>query len=351
MRQKSQSPKDAKFRTALENMRYKSCTDEDIGFLRTLIANSDDTKLAQKKFAHVPIITSYNSHRDAINAEGTRLFATRHNKKLHSFFSLDILASSNSTTGAKGQKDKKAPIQYLNQKCQEVVWNAPPSSSEHIAGRLDLCKGMPVMIKKNISTECGVTNGAPAIVYDWTSNEMPDGKEVLETLFVQLVDPAHNIQLPGLPENVVPLPSSKHTIYCQLPSDKSIQIIRQQVDILPNFAMTVHASQGRTRKYNVCDISNCRNHQGCYTALSRSSSADGTIILQGFSPQKIQGGITGSLRQEFRELEILNEITKLKYLSKLPSDIYGELRSVLIRNYYKTKELTTLPKGISEHIA
>ena len=124
-----------------------------------------------------------------------------------------------------------------------------------------------------------------------------------------------------------------------------------QVDILPNFAMTVHASQGRTRKYNVCDISNCRNHQGCYTALSRGSSADGTIILQGFSPQKIQGGITGCLRQEFRELEILNEITKLKYLDKLPSDICGELRSVLIRNYYKTKELTTLPKGISEHIA
>ena len=77
MRQRSQLSKDAKFKTALENMRYKSCTNEDINFLRTLIANNGSI-LSQKKFAHVPIITSYNSHRDAINAEGCRLFASRY---------------------------------------------------------------------------------------------------------------------------------------------------------------------------------------------------------------------------------------------------------------------------------
>ena len=349
MRQKSQTPQDASFRTVLENMRYKSCTNEDIEFLRTLIANNG-TSLSQKKFAHVPIITSFNSYRDAINAEGARLFATRYNRELHSFYSLDLIASK-SIIKPKGSKKQKLPAQYLNQKCQETVWNTPPSSSEHVAGRLDLCKDMPVMIKKNIATECCVTNGASAIVYDWTSSVMPDGKEVLETLFVQLVDPPRTIQLPGLPENVIPLSKSKHTIYYQLPSDKSIHIVRQQVDVLLNFAMTVHASQGRTRAYNVCDISNCKNHLGCYTALSRSSSADDTVILQGFDAKKIQGGIQGSLRQEFRELEILNEITKLKYFNKLTKNIYGNLRSVLICKYYENKKLSDLPEGISKHIA
>ena len=43
--------------------------------------------------------------------------------------------------------------------------------------------------------------------------------------------------------------------------------------------MTVHASQGRTRKNNVCDLSNYINHLAYYTALSRSSLADNTIIL------------------------------------------------------------------------
>jgi hypothetical protein len=36
MRQKKQTPEDAKFRTALENM-YKGCTPTDIAFLQTLI--------------------------------------------------------------------------------------------------------------------------------------------------------------------------------------------------------------------------------------------------------------------------------------------------------------------------
>ena len=35
MRQTNQSEDDVKLRTALENMRYKSCTPEDITFLRT----------------------------------------------------------------------------------------------------------------------------------------------------------------------------------------------------------------------------------------------------------------------------------------------------------------------------
>lgn len=49
------------------------------------------------------------------------------------------------------------------------------------------------MIKKNIATECCVTNGAPAVVYDWNSTFLPDGKEVLDTLFVQLVDPPRSV--------------------------------------------------------------------------------------------------------------------------------------------------------------
>ena len=34
MRQKTQTAQDTKFRTALENMRYSACTEEDIAFLR-----------------------------------------------------------------------------------------------------------------------------------------------------------------------------------------------------------------------------------------------------------------------------------------------------------------------------
>ena len=65
-----------------------------------------------------------------------------------------------------------------------------------------------------------------------------------------------------------------------------------------------------------------------YTALSRSATADGTIIVQGFDPSKIMGGANGYIRQEFRELELLDQITKLRYENALPDDIDGHRRNL-----------------------
>ena len=44
------------------------------------------------------------------------------------------------------------------------------------------------------------------------------------------------------------------------------------------------ASQGKTTPNNVVDLTNCTSHQLYYTALSRSASAAGTVIVQSFSP-------------------------------------------------------------------
>jgi len=66
---KSQSPEDAKFRKALENMQYKACTQEDIEFLHSHITGpgASRSKLAEKDFCNVSIITAWNSQKDRIN--------------------------------------------------------------------------------------------------------------------------------------------------------------------------------------------------------------------------------------------------------------------------------------------
>ncbi|KAH9831731.1 uncharacterized protein C8Q71DRAFT_798821 [Rhodofomes roseus] len=87
--------------------------------------------------------------------------------------------------------------------------------------------------------------------------------------------------------------------------------------------MTDFSSQGRTRPYNVVDLQNCKNHQSVYRCLSRGSTYQGTIIVQGFDNSKFMGGVTGWLRQEFRELELLDEITKLKYDGTLSPSVEG----------------------------
>jgi hypothetical protein len=55
------------------------------------------------------------------------------------------------------------------------------------------------------------------------------------------------IHVPGLPENVVALSKTPKNTWCSLPDDSTIQISREQVLVLPNFAMTDYASQGKTR--------------------------------------------------------------------------------------------------------
>jgi hypothetical protein len=109
-----------------------------------------------------------------------------------------------------------------------------------------------------------------------------------------------SLQLPDLPENVVPIARHITATKCHLPNDDTLTILRDQVLVLPNFAMTDYASQGRTRLDNVVYLNSCRDHQSYYTCLSRSASANGTIIIQGFHESKITGGTSGYLRQEFR---------------------------------------------------
>jgi hypothetical protein len=85
--------------------------------------------------------------------------------------------------------------------------------------------------------------------------------------------------------------------------------------------------------------------------LSRSASAEGTIILQGFNLTKITSGIKGgALRQEYRELEILDDITTLNYNSKLPPHVYGEDRILLMYSYMKYKGLNYVPPFVHSAI-
>ncbi|KAF8583797.1 hypothetical protein K439DRAFT_1239747, partial [Ramaria rubella] len=97
---------------------------------------------------------------------------------------------------------------------------------------------------------------------------------------------------------------------------------------------------------NVVDLGGCLTHHSYYTSLSRSASASGTVILQNFEPNKIMGGASGWLRQEFRELEILDEITKLRYEKKLPTNITGDRRNTIIREYQLWKGTSFLPKHV-----
>jgi hypothetical protein len=210
---------------------------------------------------------------------------------------------------------------------------------------------MPVMIRNNAATEMGITKGQEAIVHAWDSHKSKDGRDVLDALFVELSNPPFPVKLNDLPLNVIPLTRTSVTTCCRLPDDSSLSVSRNQVEVHPNFAMTDYASQGKTRPYNVVDLSQARSHQGYYTALSRSAMAAGTLILNSIHLSKITGGASGALHQEFRELELLDNITSLQFDDKLPINIaMADCRNILIDLFRKWKGENYIPSTMHSAI-
>src|SRR5882762_5085314 len=228
MRQKLQSPDDARFCKALENMRYKACTQEDIAFLRTCITGPGTSrpKLAEKDFWNVSIITVWNSQKDRINELGSVRFAKETNQHLIDFYSIDKWVTyediPEKVTGHKQRKRVKATESStkITQADQEKLCELPHHATQHFPGKLSLCIGMPVMLQNNHATELCITKGQEGTVAGWQSYVGPHGKFVLDTLFVRLKNPPHMVKFDGLPENVVPIAKMSQTIECTMKSDQ-----------------------------------------------------------------------------------------------------------------------------------
>src|SRR5882762_9733386 len=350
MRQRTQTVEDGKLRTALENMRYAACTPEDIKFLKTQIAGkrSDQPKLSGQDFRNVSIITALNSQKVRINELGSVRFAAETSQTLTHFFSIDKFgtppdAAEKRPRGKKSKASGKHVSNEISHSLQKIIWNLPHSATSHFPGKLSLCIGMPVIIRNNDATELCITKGQEGHVVGWQAGKGIHGQLVLETLFIKLDKPAKIVQIDGLPENVVPITRGSKNIESTFSSDLKEHLHRSQVWVLPNFSMTDYTSQGKTRPKNPVDLSNCRSHQSYYTCLSRSATASGTVIVQSFSPRLITCGASGYLRQEFRELELLDEITKLRYEGELTECIQGNFRNPLIRSYQKWKGTDYVP--------
>ncbi|KAI0675202.1 hypothetical protein C8Q78DRAFT_958617, partial [Trametes maxima] len=308
MRQKGMSSDDIRFRIALENMRYARCTqtDEELILSRIFVSTPENGGHLPAEFETVSLITARNAYRDAANATRVAEYAASHGKELHKFYSVDRWATSKDVSSlrlAQRMYDRTIDPSRLTNSItpllQEALWKIPPALSNHHAGVLELCEGMPVLLKFNEATELCATNGAQAVVECWDSRQV-NGREVLDTLYVRLVNPPRDVQLTGLPLNVIPLARNAKTIPCVLPAgDNVLNIDREQVMVLPNFSMTDYCSQGRTLEYNLCHLVNCKGHQAIYTCLSRSSSLRNTILIGGFDTSKIRRGASAPLKREY----------------------------------------------------
>jgi len=70
------------------------------------------------------------------------------------------------------------------------------------------------MLRHNDATELCITKRQEGIVVGWDSSIGKHGRLTLETLFIELINPPKNINLEGLPENVVPVSKSTTAVTC-----------------------------------------------------------------------------------------------------------------------------------------
>ncbi|KIK51449.1 hypothetical protein GYMLUDRAFT_139158, partial [Collybiopsis luxurians FD-317 M1] len=108
--------------------------------------------------------------------------------------------------------------------------------------------------------------------------------------------------------------------------------------------MTAYASQGHSMDKVTVMLNSLRDHHAFYTALSRGRSVANTTILQGFDPKVITGGASGSLRKEFHEIEILDDIMRLRYEGTLDPSVQGTTRSLLIETFRRWKGVDYVPE-------
>lgn len=360
MRQRSESSRDVQFRTAMGNMRYGACTPADITFLNTLVGNSTaaDRTLANQKFRHVSVITHWNAKKDRINEVGCEDFAVQTGQTLTCFYSEDHLVDPARGNRKKHKSKSQFKSRRLSDKQRNLLWSLPSSASANQEySQLPLCIGMPVIIRENLATPLGVTNGQEATVVGWKSspiasnsaNDSSAGRLKLDVLFVKLIRNGKDdrpVQIPGLKENIVPLHPVSRPTRVMMPNDEEISIQRKIVPVLPNFAMTDYACQGKTREYNVVDVRSCRDVQSIYTCLSRGTTADGTFLLEPIEAHKITKKISGYLRQEFRELELLDDITRMAYEGALPLSVNGLTRNTVINRFRTWKGKYYVPVNV-----
>ena len=171
-------------------------------------------------------------------------------------------------------------------------------------------KGMPCMVKVNIGTELGISNGSTGVIYDILLHP----KEIVDystkdphyllyhpvAVYIKLDTKKDNngvpevkFTLPNLPPNVFLMTTSFNTKgnhkvdvhHSPAHLSQKIRMSRRQFRFLPAYAITVNASQGRTLSSALIHLDGVfKNNIKPYVMLSRLTNGDNMGIIGKWEP-------------------------------------------------------------------
>ena len=207
---------------------------------------------------------------------------------------VDIISSDN--------VDETASMRKWNNKAQKHLerLNSDINQTAGLEGKLTLCIGARVMLRKNIDVSIGLVNGGIGTVLS--------------------MKPSIQIKFDNIPKECdIEMVSNKFV------SLKHYSVYRKQFPLILAFAITIHKSQGLSLDTAIIDLSNNVFSPGmAYVALSGVRTLSG-IHLTAFDPKSI-----------IVEPRCINEINRLRkiYCPNLPQYVVLENTNKPIKRKY-----------------
>ena len=246
---------------------------------RRVILGSNDLRLKLPKFKDAVVIVANNDARYQINKDRAEAYGLESGAEVRWALARDVASSA-----ALQSKpcDKKTKMQWLQ---------LPDRSTGDLCGALPLAVGMPVALTDHWdrSDDKGLLRGSRGYVHSW---EWCENEERPSVVYVKFEDA--DWQLEGTPEpGIYPVWPVKRAWFLDAGREKPVlKVTRLQVPLTPAFAITAHASQGKTLRAAMADLNVDKRTDVTFgtVATSRVRSREDFLILRPFPQWLYQRG-------------------------------------------------------------
>lgn len=305
------------WRDLLVHLRHGRIQERHLQILRSLVLHRSQTKepvdFKSEPWASAPLVTPRHAVRKTWNESAVRKACRESGRQL-------FICTAEDTIGG---RELNLPERYAvamrsktqgRRKRKDLPW------------RIEIAKGMKVLVTDNIETDLDVTNGARGEIVDIILH--PDEPPISDSdpvVYLQYV-PAYILvklsrtrasRLAGLEDAVIPVEvaTTSMKISIRVRGGKTVTrtVRRRQYPITAAYAFTDYRSQGQTLPYVVVDIAKPPTGGltlfNLYVALSRSSGRKTIRLLRDFDEQYFRQSHDTDLMQEDDRLEELNRLT------------------------------------------
>ena len=307
----------------LQHVRHGSCRAHHVKLLRSLIITNTScppTDFSTPPWNESVLITPRHAVRKHWNAIMAQTTCRRNGTQLFICAAYDTFQGRPLTLSERFAVATKKQRKHREKHDERAA----------LANKLELAKGMKVMVTFNVETDLDVANGARGEIVEIVLDERETAFSPTAPIVELTYPPAYilvkmsrtkAVQLEGLEKDVLPLVPLERTF--SIVHGKGLKTIRRrQLPVTPAYSFTDYRSQGQTLSHSIIDIatppSGGLTPFNVYVALSRGRGRDNIRLLRDFDEKLLMSHPCEYLRVEDERLMRLDVETEKWWNQKTP---------------------------------